>query len=142
MRFIHIFFALLGFIIGHAAIAGSTNGSGQVTVPLAEYQKWLAYQQQTQTGPAQGFALGKASADVNIVYENEQYTAKAVVKMPVEVLENEWTKVPLLPSTTAVIEVKANGNPVNLNQTADGYVWSVRKAGKYQLTITYHVVIP
>ena len=74
----------------------SNNISGQVTLPLDEYQQ-LLQQATTQPLPApSGYAVGQSVINVVFHQRDGRVTATVQAQVEVETFENEWTLVSLL----------------------------------------------
>ena len=135
--------AFIALIACSAAQATETeSASGQVQLPLNVYNQ-LVQQAGDPTLPPRpapaGYALGNAS--VNIFVEGaEQRTSGAVqVQLGIDVLEDDWVLIPVLPPGTPVGSVYVGGKPVQLLSTPQGLAWSTRKAGSYTMQIQYQV---
>jgi hypothetical protein len=112
--------------------------SGQVQIPLEVYNQLVQAGQQPALAPA-GFALGKAELDVQ-VSESEGHASAAVnVALSIEVLEDRWVLVPILPAGTPVSSVAIDGKPVQLINTPGGLAWGVQKQGSYAMQLAYQV---
>ena len=109
-----------GLVTLHAA-AGDPPG-GQVQLPLDNYRQLL------ETRPPRpapvGHALGNAQVTVTVRGDETRASATVQVQLGIEVLEDEWVLVPVLPSGTAVDSVTIDRKPVRLVASPQGLAWS------------------
>ena len=120
------------------SIASAEDGSGSVHVPLEAYQKLLnASQQEDPRAPAK-FALGEASATVEI---DENGTAEVQVQLTVRIMEARWTLVPLLPVGTALIGATDGGSPTQLVIAPSGLSFGSNQEGAHQIALHYRAQV-
>lgn len=113
--------------------------TGEVTVPLTTYTNLLT-QSQTQPRPAPAaYTLGTAQISVTVKTVAKHTQANVNIKLDVQVLEDEWTIVPLLSAPVALQSAKINGRAVQLLNNRDGLHWVSQEAGTYQLELYYQV---
>jgi hypothetical protein len=117
----------------------SNNISGQVTLPLDEYQQ-LLQQATTQPLPApSGYAVGQSVINVVFHQRDGRVTATVQAQVEVETFENEWTLVSLLGPGAALESASIDGEAVQLVQRAEGLFWLAEKRRKATVQLTYHV---
>ncbi len=116
-----------------------TLQTGQVELPLDVYNRLIDTardpSQPPRPAPA-GFALGRAQVDVTVAAEK---AAEIRVELKIQVLEDDWVLIPVLPAGTAVASVAVGGSEVQLLTTPAGLAWSSRQAGSYDMTLAYRV---
>jgi|GEM_PF-865196 len=116
-----------------------TDPSGQVTLPLDEYQRLLR-QAATQSLPApSGYALGQSVLNVVFHQRDGHVTATVHARVDVETFEDGWTLVALLSPGAALESAHVNDTPVQLVQRAEGLFWLAEKRQKATVQLTYHV---
>lgn len=127
-----------GTTIGHADPA--TVSSGTVELPRGVYDRLVAQSQlppRVPRGAPVGWAPGTATVTVEVDGDG---AATVNAQLQVQVLEDEWTLVPLLPLGTAVESARVGGRneqEVTLVSEGGALSWGVRQAGRYQLSFTY-----
>jgi hypothetical protein len=125
-----------------AAIASAdetpASGDGRVQIPLDVYQQLVEAAQQPQRAPS-GFAVGKAELDVQVHEAEGRASGEVRVVLSLEVLEDRWVLVPILPSGTPVSSVTINGSPVQLINTPSGLAWGSNQKGSYSMELRYEV---
>ncbi len=140
MRFLAILFAFtcaLSFIAEARDIAPVEGG--EVTVPLAQYTA-LLQQLALEPRPAPtSHAVGQSDIVVSVSDQDGRFAATVNATLSIEVFEDEWTLVPILPPGTALRQATVDGSPVQLVEGPDGLGWSTNQAGTYGMTLTYGV---
>ena len=127
-----------------AATASKTDpkAAGQVQLPLEDYAA-LVQQATDPTRPPRpapaGYALGSATVKVSVSGTEARASAAIEVELAIDVLENEWVLVPVLPPGTPVESVTIGGKPVQLLAIPQGLAWSTRKSGSYTMRLKYRV---
>jgi len=135
---------LLQLLTGQArateAIANDkADPTGQVTLPLQEYQRLL---QQATTQPLSApssYAVGQSMLNVVFHQRDGHVTATVQAEVEVETFEDEWTLVALLSPGAALESARINGAPVQLVQRAEGLFWLAEKRQKATVQLSYHV---
>ena len=132
---------LLVLVLCTASIASTPDDkSGQVQLPLEEYRHLIEALADPSPRPAPArYALGSASVTVGVTDVASRATGTIQVRLIVEVLEDQWVLVPVLPAGTPVESVKVGGKPVQLIATPHGLAWSTRKSGSYTMDLAYRV---
>lgn len=127
-------------LVSYSSLAEETVlPTGQVTLPLNQYQSLL--QQATAQGQPAPSSYAVGQSELNIVFKqyNGHVTATVQALVQVETFENEWTLVPLLDPGAALESATINGVAVQLIQRADGLFWLSETRQKATLQLTYHV---
>jgi hypothetical protein len=115
------------------------DSTGQVTLPLEEYQRLL---QQAATQPLSApssYAVGQSVLNVVFHQRDGHVTATVQAQLEVETFEDEWTLVALLSPGAALESVRINGAPAQLVQRAEGLFWLAEKRQKATVQLSYHV---
>ncbi len=116
--------------------------SGQVEIPLHIYNQ-LVEQAQSAIRPPRpvpaSYALGSAQVGVRVPATEPRASGSVQVQLAIDVLENEWVLVPILPAGTPVETVTVGGTPVQLIATPAGLAWSTKEAGSYTMVLSYRV---
>ncbi len=118
-----------------------TTASGEVRVPLAQYQELLSQlsaADQVRPAPAR-YAYSKMSVQVNANDQDGRVTATVTIQATLRTLESEWTLVPLLPAGIAVSRAEIDGATIALVAAPEGLAWAAESAGEYSLLLVYQV---
>ncbi len=121
---------------GATHAATDTNG-GEVRVPLETYRQLVEQANQDARPAPVSYAIGVSNIVVAIVDDDKRTTARISVSLDIEIFENEWTLVPVLPAGAALGDARVNGAPVQLVQGPDGLAWSTDKAGTVTMQLRY-----
>jgi hypothetical protein len=124
--------------VSAARATEAEDGQGQVQIPLEIYNQLVQAAEQPSLAPA-GFALGKADLNVQVTESEGRASAEVGVALTIEVLEDRWVLVPVLPAATPVNSVEIDGKPVQLINTPGGLAWGVNRRGSYAMQLRYHV---
>ncbi|HEX9769997.1 MAG TPA: hypothetical protein VGA50_12555 [Kiloniellales bacterium] len=138
MRFALTLFVLL-FAWPATASEILPSQGGEVRVPLSDYTAMLNLLSQDPRRAPAAYAIGQSSVTVDVSERNGQKTAAVGISVQVEIFEDEWTLVPLLPSGAALRQATVDGKAVQLVEEDDGLSWSAGKAGIYSLQLVYDV---
>ena len=65
--------------------------------------------------------------------------AEVQVNLNIEVFENEWTVIPILPAKASVESALVSGKQAELIAASDGVYWGTKTAGPHQMVLTYQV---
>jgi hypothetical protein len=112
---------------------------GEVRVPLSDYTAMLALLSQDPRRAPAAYAIGQSTVAVTVSQRDERNTAAVDVTVRIEIFEDEWTLVPILPAGAALRQARIDGQAVQLIEEADGLSWSTDKAGTYTLQLGYDV---
>ena len=133
---------LLALCFGAAVAAGGATAAetddGRVEIPLDVYRDLVEAGRQPTLAPA-GYALGNADLSVSIQETEGRATAEVAVGLTIEVLEDRWVLVPILPAGTSVQSVAIDGKAVQLINAPGGLAWGVQKRGTYAMQLRYRV---
>ena len=106
---IYSLIAIAVLLSGSAAATESTGG--EVQIPLEIYNQLIDDTRPTRAAPS-GYALGQAIVEIKVVDGDGRATARIVVDLKLDVLEDEWAAVPILPAGTPLRSATINGKPV------------------------------
>ena len=121
-----------------AAEPGRTTG--RVELPLEEYAGLVEGMRATRLAelPAR-YALGTGEVTVTVIEERGIPAAHVKVRVGLEILDDGFTVVPLLPAGTAVESVTVAGAAARLAALPEGLAWTARERGSYEVAIAYVV---
>lgn len=133
--------ALLALIFGFPAVAAELPPAdgGEVRVPLSAYTALLNQLNQDPRRAPAAYAIGQSKVAVAVSRRDRGMTAAVSVTVQVEIFEDEWTLVPILPAGAALRQAQVNGQAVQLVEGPEGLSWSTNKAGTYSLLLGYDV---
>jgi hypothetical protein len=132
---------LLAIVAAGLSIGGaraSETEDGRVQIPLEIYTQLVQAAEQPAVAPA-GFALGKADLNVQVTESEGRASAEVTVSLSIQILEDRWVLVPILPAGTPVISVAIDGQSVQLINAPGGLAWGVKDRGSYAMQLRYHV---
>jgi hypothetical protein len=112
---------------------------GEVRLPLEDYAALLAKLAKRPRPAPAAYAIGQSRVAVTVRDRDERKTAEVALTVRVEIFEDEWTQVPLLPAGAALRQARVDGQVVQLVETAAGLSWSTEAAGTYTLDLSYSV---
>jgi hypothetical protein len=112
---------------------------GEVRVPLADYTAMLTRLSQDPRRAPAAYAIGQAKVVVVVSDRDERKTAQVSITIQIEIFEDEWTLVPILPTGAALRQATVDGQAVQLVERVDGLSWSASKAGTYTMHLAYDV---
>lgn len=133
------------FILIQATIAWGAESDvkpGEVRLPLNQYNDMIDKLRDPVRTPRMtptDYALGHAKIEVNVDELDKRASATVHVALNIQVLENDWVLIPILPSGTPVRSVTVSGKAVELVTLKTGLSWSVKKSGTYKMALRYHV---
>ncbi len=126
---------LLLTLLSPAALA-QTQAAGQVELPLAVYNRLVdTAREEPRPAPA-GYALGRAQVTLTV---GGEHGAEVAVELAIEVLEDEWMLIPVLPAGTAVDEVTVGDAAVQLIAAPGGLAWAARQKGSHVMKLAYRL---
>ena len=117
----------------------SAQDDGQVQLPLDVYRELLRLAESEPRPAPAGYALG--NADVTAVLNAAHSTAVVSVTLRVEVFEDEWVLIPVLPTGTAVTNATVSGRPLQLISTTSGLMWATNTSGVFDLALSYQASV-
>ncbi len=124
------------------AAADQAPSAGHVQIPVDLYNRLV----ETAGDPARnrrpapaGYALGNAQVALTVRSAGGRASGEARVEVAIEVLEEQWVLVPVLPAGTPVDTATVGGAPVQLVAAPSGLGWATNKKGSYVMTLTYRV---
>jgi len=115
---------------------------GQVKLPLDQYNTLVDASRDPVDPPAPApadFALGTGTMSVTVATTEPLATAEVQLQLRVEVLEDGWVTVPVLPLGTPVTSATVDGKGVQLFATERGLAWGANTAGVYSMVLNYKV---
>jgi hypothetical protein len=113
--------------------------TGSVALPLNTYNTLINASKLPKDIAPAAYAIGKSNITASIIETDERTTAHINVQTSIEIFENKWTSVPILPYGAGIISASINEDPISLVQDSQWLSWSTKKAGKYWLKIAYTV---
>ncbi len=130
-------FALVLLLLATTATASpAEDGSGQVQLPLDIYTQLIQQAQRPDDPKAPiNFALGNAQVQVSVDASGPRVSAEIQVSLSIQIFENRWALVPILPPGTPVTEARIQGNPVGLVTSPQGLAWITNQKGAYTMTL-------
>lgn len=137
-----IWFALTMMVF--AALPGLAHAQekkpGQVQLPLEIYTQ-LIQQAQTPDDPRApvNFALGNARVNVNVGSTEPAASADVSVTLSIQIFEDAWALVPVLPAGTPITGATIQGAPVQLVATPSGLTWATNEKGTYTMQLSYRI---
>jgi len=126
-----------GFVIAQEDLE-----SGQVRLPLDQYDSLVNASQNPVDPPVPApadYALGTSTMSVTVATTEPLATAEIQLQLRVEVLEDGWVTVPVLPLGTPVTNATVGGKNVQLFATERGLAWGAKKAGIYAMVLSYKI---
>jgi len=113
--------------------------NGDVRVPLENYIQLIeSVRQPKDTAPA-SYAVGQSTIDVKINDEKDHTAAVVDVTTSIEIFENKWTLIPILPYGAAITHASIDGKAIQLVQNAEWLSWSTKNKGIFNLKLVYSV---
>jgi hypothetical protein len=128
-------------LVTSAALAESEK-PGQVQIPLELYNQLI---EQTRTPieprlPApMNYALGNAQVSIRVGSTEPRPSAEVTVTLSIQIFENQWSLVPILPPGTPVTQATVQGSVVQLVATPSGLAWATNQKGAFQMDLSYRV---
>jgi hypothetical protein len=131
--------ALLLGLLSAASGDAADPAAGHVQIPVEVYNSMVAAgTAATRPAPA-GYALGNARVAVTVKDAGARAGAQVEAALSIDVLEDQWVLVPVLPSGTAVDSVTVGGAPVQLVASPSGLAWATNHKGSYAMSLAYRV---
>ena len=134
-----ILMTCLSMLLFAAPPAGAAD-DGEVRVPLGKYEDLVKRAAGEAGRPAPApYALGESRVIVTVREEEGRVSAAVHVDLSINILEDQWTLVPVLPSGTAVRSSMVESDRVHFIQSPEGLAWSVSEAGEYEMILDYDI---
>jgi hypothetical protein len=130
----YVLIALILFAAGGAAATESSGG--EVQIPLHIYNQLIDDTRPITSAPS-GYALGQAIVGIQVTDRDGRATATISVDLKLDVLEDEWAAVPILPAGTPLRSATIDGKPVQLMHRDGSLVWGTKKSGSYTMKLIY-----
>ena len=130
-------FATLAVVL-YATMAFAQPAGGHVQIPLDVYEELVSRGADTN-GVSAGWAIGNAAVQIEVDETALRPTAEVTLTMTVEVLVDDWTLVPVLPTGTALVSATAGGRPMQLVPAAAGLGWIQNTRGSHSVRLVYQV---
>jgi hypothetical protein len=130
---------MLTLSIALALGLATAEPAGHVQIPVEVYNSLVAAGTSAQRPAPAGYALGNARVTVTVKDAGARFGAQAQAELTIDVLEDQWVLVPVLPSGTAVDSVTVGGAPVQLVAAPSGLAWATNKKGSYAMSLSYRV---
>jgi hypothetical protein len=115
------------------------QAGGDVRVPLDSYIKLIDDARNQKLPAPAAYAIGLSAATVILKEMEDRTTAEIQISSSIEVFEDQWTMVPILPYGAAITSVTIDGSPIQLVQNAEWMSWSTQHAGTSRLVVNYTI---
>lgn len=115
----------------------STNGD--VRLPLDNYIKLIEDARNPDLPAPAAYAIGQSNVSVTLNELDDRTTAHVTVDARIEVFEDKWSLIPILPYGAAITAVTINGQAIQLVQNAEWMSWSTNQAGAVNLQVSYTI---
>jgi len=115
------------------------NRPGQVQLPLEIYTQLMQQAQASDQRAPVNFALGNARVNVSVGSTEPAASAEVSVTLSIQIFEDEWALVPVLPAGTPVTQATIQGAPVQLVATSSGLAWTTNQKGTYTMQLSYRI---
>ena len=121
-----------------ASVSVVEGAEGEVRLPLETYTGLVEQGRERRHPAPAAYAIGVSRVKVRLT-EGDGAAADVVVTLRIQILEDVWTSVPILPVGTALTRARADGAPVQLVSTPEGLAFSRAESGVVSLELTYGV---
>lgn len=115
---------------------------GQVQLPLEIYNQLI----EASRNPVQpdrpapvNHALGNAQVNLRVATTEPRASGEVSVTLSIQVFEDQWSLVPVLPVGTPVSTATIQGQPVQLVSTPLGLAWTTNQKGSYTMQLSYRI---
>jgi hypothetical protein len=138
-RFFRAVLPLLCLLLALPALA---QDDGTVQIPVERYDTLIDKSRDPADVPPDApgaYALGQATARATVTASGDAASAQVALSLTVQVLEDGWVGVPLLPPDAAVSEARVDGNAMQLVPGHGALLWGVERKGSYAIHLTYTV---
>jgi len=133
---------VFGLTLPTPAGADDDDRGGDVQLSLQQYEELVAASRTAPDLPPDApgaYALGQAAVSVTVRPGGGAGSATVVLDLSVQVLEDGWVGVPLLPAGTAVTDSRVGGAPMQLVPGRGALLWGVESKGTYAVHLEYEV---
>jgi len=138
---------VFGFLCGAPVLAqplaqAQAQAPGQVEIPLDVYNALIEAARNPSRPPREvpaTHALGTAQVQLQVTSQERGASGEVRVDLSIEVYEDGWILVPVLPAATPVDSATVDGAAVQLIPTPEGLAWVTRKAGAHRMQLVYRV---
>ncbi len=123
-------------------VAAEESSTQIVRLSLEEYNRLMEVARDPKKDPREapaGYALGTAVVNLTTKTIDNKVTASVDLNLAIEVLEDEWQGVPILPLGTSVQSVTVSGSSAQLISGPKGLIWGVKQKGAYSMNLRYQV---
>ena len=141
LRFVATAFATLA-LAAPASRAEDLPAAGHVQIPVDVYTQLIDASRDPSRVPRRapsGYALGNAKVTLTVQSSAGRASGEARVELAIDVFEDQWVLVPVLPAGTPVESAMVGGAPVQLVAALSGLGWATNKKGSYAMSLTYRV---
>ena len=127
-----------------AAVARAEDlpAPSHVQIPVEVYTQLVEASRDPSRVPRRapsGYALGNAKVTLTVQSTSGRASGEARVELAIDVFEDQWVLVPVLPAGTPVESAMVGGAPVQLVAALSGLGWATNKKGSYAMSLTYRV---
>jgi len=123
-------------VLSSGSAAAIESGRGEVQIPLDVYNQLIEDTRPTASAPS-GYALGQAIVGIQVIDSDGRASANIAVDLRLDVLEDAWVAVPILPAGTPLRSATIDGNPVQLMHRDGSLTWGTKKSGSYTMKLVY-----
>jgi len=113
--------------------------SGNVQLPLNTYNTLIDASKDPEDKAPADYAIGQSKITVQINEKDDRTSAQVRVQTSIQIFEDKWTSVPILPYGAAINSARIDGQAVSLVQNSEWLSWSSKKSGTYQLVLNYSI---
>jgi hypothetical protein len=129
-------------VLAATPLLAAEDVPGHVQIPVEVYNRLVETSRLPATRPRpapSSYALGTARVILDVQGAESRASGEAHVELTVDVLEDQWVLVPVLPAGTPVDAATVAGAPVQLVSTPAGLGWITDKKGSYSMSLSYRV---
>ncbi len=131
----HVLVLPLFFLLALSMFPGAllAENEGWVKLPISELTRLVEIARDPHAirrAPA-GYVLGSARFSLTMDESQQVPIADVGFSLEFEVLENEWTSIPLFPPGTSIVNPTIGSEHAKLLSTPQGLSWNTNKAGTY-----------
>ena len=112
---------------------------GEVNLSLDNYNHLVENSLNPVDTTQASFAIGQTKIIANITETDTQTQSTIILRTTIEVFEDKWTLIPILPVGTAISYVEIDGEAIQLVQNNRWLAWNTNESGVYQLRVSYNI---